>query len=93
MAPGPQDRVCIIEKAPEASGPASQCLSVTDTEAGRSLLTQEAADNDVHLVGVTPDGVATVHLVLVDGSSVDLPVQDNVRPSPRDGQGRVGHVR
>lgn len=78
VAPGPGDRPCLLQKDAAAAGPAAECVDQSEAEAGKLVMTEEAAADDINVAGVVPDGVDRVHLLLLDGTVVDADVTDNV---------------
>jgi hypothetical protein len=78
IAPRHDGTECILGMSPGADGPGEVCGSAEQAVAGYLLTTTSWSDRDVEIVGLVPDGVATVVVQLRDGSGSELPVVGNV---------------
>ncbi|MBI4897599.1 MAG: hypothetical protein HY827_04440 [Actinobacteria bacterium] len=70
--------MCLLSLAPGDSGPAAACGPIDGRWRGQDVTTIHYAADDIDVIGVVRDGVKQVIVNFRDGSSMALPVQDNV---------------
>lgn len=77
LAPGPDDSSCKLVVF--ASGDGAQSCTPNDAIVeGKDVSAVTQIDGSVDIVGLVPDGIATVNLKFADGSVRELPVRNNV---------------
>jgi len=69
---------CLLAQPADAQGPAQLCATLEQAIGGYLFMTQSASASDVELYGLMPDGFGSVSVTFGDGSSIRLPVVENV---------------
>lgn len=72
------DGVCLLNLPPGTFGPGAACSHSGDSLGGQRMSYTIYSDRDIDAAGLVHDGVSSVSLTLKNGSTLDLPVRQNV---------------